>query len=68
MGKTTNPYLTVINAKVKYNPDDFKDFEYESVDVIDGDWGKKTALLEKMLNLHMIKLWKILNVLELSVG
>ena len=44
---TKNPYLTIINGKTKYNPDDFKDFEYDEVEVRFGDWGKKTAIIEK---------------------
>lgn len=47
MSKINNPYLTIINKFTKYNPKDFKDFEYEEIDVKLGDWFKKTALIEK---------------------
>jgi len=47
MKKIKDPYLAVINKYTKYNPEDFKDFEYEKIDVAMGDWGKKTALIEK---------------------
>ena len=51
MTKITNPYLTIVNAKTKYNPDDFKGFEYEKVDIAMGDWGKKNGLIERQTNI-----------------
>ncbi len=47
MTKIKDPYLTIINARVSYNKEDFKNFEYEKVAVTDGDWGKKTSFIEK---------------------
>lgn len=46
MAKITDPYLTIINTKNRYNPSNFKPFTYEKVKVIAGDWHKKTARLE----------------------
>ena len=45
--KITNPYLTIINKNTKYNPESFKDFEYEKVAIAMGDWGKKYGTVEK---------------------
>lgn len=45
--KNTNPYLTIVNARTKYNPKDFEELEYEQIAVTDGDWGKSMALIEK---------------------
>lgn len=47
MTKVNDPYLTIINKFTKYNPEDFKDFEYDKVRVRLGDWGKKKAKFEK---------------------
>lgn len=46
-----NPYLTIINSTTKFNPADFKEFEYDKVPVAMGDWGKKTAVIEKQTHL-----------------
>lgn len=47
MEKNVNPYLAIINKYNKFNPKLFKDLEYVKIHVAMGDFGKKTALIEK---------------------
>ena len=42
-----DPYLTIVNARTKYDDKIFSTLKYETVPVTDGDWGKKTAKIEK---------------------
>lgn len=51
MKSLNNPYLTIINTSNKFNPETLAGFEYDEVPIKMGDWGKKTALIERQTHL-----------------
>lgn len=65
MTKINNPYLTIINAKTKYNPEEFKNFEYDEISVAKGDRGKTSTFIETNAHIAFKKAVEELNSLNI---